>query len=392
MKIPDDDKNVLLVDDEGDIRDVVSMTLMDMGYRVRTAENGEEALALYRQAPAPVVLSDIKMPVLDGIELLRHIKRINSETEVIMITGHGDMQLAIMSLKYEASDFITKPINVDALEMALQRVHERILMRRKLNDYTNSLEQLVREKTELQDHLSSLGLMIGSISHAIKGLMTGLDGGMYLMGKGIEAQDHAKIEEGWQVVKLIVGRIRKLVMDILFYAKKRDLNWERVDVLSIAEEVAQVVAPKMRAQNISFEKRFAPSAGRFAVDAAMVHSALVGILENAVDACSRDTAKPSHSIVFAVDGGRHEVTFTVTDDGIGMDADTREQIFNLFFSSKGKEGTGLGLFVANKVIGQHGGRITVDSTPGSGSRFCINIPKVAVENNAPRQCREKRRS
>ena len=301
MKIPAEDKNVLLVDDEEDIRDVMSLTLTDLGYRVRTAENGQEALALFDAAPAPIVLSDIKMPVLDGIELLQRIKRQNPDTEVIMITGHGDMDLAIMSLKYEATDFITKPINVDALEISLQRVHEKILMRRKLQEYTSNLEQLVREKTELQDHLSSLGLMIGSISHAIKGLLTGLDGGMYLLGKGIESRKDDKIDEGWQVVKMMVERIRKLVMDILFYAKKRDLNWERVGVLSIAEEVAQVVVPKIGDRQIAFEKRFDPAVGRFAVDAGMVHAALVSILENAVDACSKDTAKSDHRIVFAVD-------------------------------------------------------------------------------------------
>jgi FixJ family two-component response regulator len=94
-----------------------------------------------------------------------------------MITGHGDMNLAIRSLKHDATDFITKPINVEALEIALRRAREKITMRRRLQDYTRSLEQLVREKTELQDHLASLGLMIGSISHGMKGLLTSLDGG-----------------------------------------------------------------------------------------------------------------------------------------------------------------------------------------------------------------------
>lgn len=156
-------RSILLVDDEEDIREVVGMSLADIGYTVHTAENGEKALALFRSLIPPIVMTDIKMPGLDGIELLQQIKRENPETEVVMITGHGDMDLAIKSLKYEATDFITKPINVEALEIALKRVHERIIMRRQLKTYTENLEALVREKTELQDHLSSLATNSRSI-------------------------------------------------------------------------------------------------------------------------------------------------------------------------------------------------------------------------------------
>ena len=211
---------ILLVDDEEDIRDVLGVSLADMGYTVHTAENGDQALDIFRKIDPPIVLTDIKMPGMDGLGLLQMIKHENPETEVIMITGHGDMNLAIKSLKFEATDFITKPINDDALEIALRRVQDKIVMKRQLKEYTENLETLVREKTELQDHLSSLGLMIGSISHGIKGLLTGLDGGMYLVDSGFSKQNREQIKEGWETVKLMVERIRKMVLDILFYAKK----------------------------------------------------------------------------------------------------------------------------------------------------------------------------
>ena len=212
---------ILLVDDEPDIRDVLGISLTDMGYEVHAAENGVEALRLFRETDPPVVLTDIKMPGMDGIELLRKIKIENPETEVVMITGHGDMDLAVKSLKHDASDFITKPINVDALEIALKRVEEKITIRRKLREYTENLEALVHEKTELQSHLASLGLMIGSISHGIKGLLTGLDGGLYILGSGVGKNDKAQTTEGLEIVRQIVERIRKMVLDVLFYAKER---------------------------------------------------------------------------------------------------------------------------------------------------------------------------
>jgi YesN/AraC family two-component response regulator len=94
------DTKLLLVDDEEGIRKVLGISLTDLGYQVLTAENGEEALEIFRRETPPIVLTDIKMPVMDGIELLRKIKDENPDTEVIMISGHGDMDLAIKSLKY----------------------------------------------------------------------------------------------------------------------------------------------------------------------------------------------------------------------------------------------------------------------------------------------------
>jgi signal transduction histidine kinase len=367
---------ILLVDDEKDIREILCLSLEDMGYTVFEAENGVEALRVFQEFQPPIILTDIKMPHMDGIELLQKIKHENPEAEVVMITGHGDMDLAIRSLKYEATDFITKPINVDALEISLQRVQEKILIRQKLKEYTENLEKLIREKTELQDHLSSLGLMISSISHGIKGLLTGLDGGMYMLDAGLKQKNEIRINEGWDVVKLMVERIRKMVLDILFYAKERDLKWERIDALSFAEEIVKVMAPKISDHDIEFEKKFDTQIGEFEVDAGYIHSALINILDNAVDACASDSAKKPHKISFCVGQHRNTIDFEVVDNGIGMDPETQDKIFTPFFSAKGEKGTGLGLYIANKIIEQHGGTIAVTSTPGKGTRFKIKIPKI----------------
>ena len=374
------EKTILLVDDERDIREVLNLSLSDMGYQVYEAENGDQALGIFKEVLPAIVLTDIKMPGMDGIELLEKVKRENPEAEVIMITGHGDMDLAIKSLKYKATDFITKPINVDVLEIALQRAMERIVIRQKLREYTESLENLVREKTELQSHLSSLGLMIGSISHGIKGLLTGLDGGMYLLDSGFAKDNQDRIKEGWEIVQLMVEKIRKLIQEILFYAKERDLKWERIDALRFADELAMVVEPKLKGLDIEFVKDFDARIGKFEVDAGYVHSALINILENAVDACTREKAKKSHKVIFGVRQDRKNIIFDVFDNGIGMDRETREKIFTPFFSSKREKGTGLGLFISNKIIEQHGGLIDVKSTVGEGTLFSITIPKMLPES------------
>jgi signal transduction histidine kinase len=365
---------VLLVDDEEDIREVLSLSLQDLGYTVHTADNGQTALDQFESIRPRIVLTDIKMPGMDGIELLQQVKRRDPEAEVVMITGHGDMDLAIRSLKSDATDFITKPINVDALEIALKRVHDKIVMKRQLKDYTASLEALIKEKIELQDHLSSLGLMIGSISHGLKGLLTGLDGGMYLVESGFTKENQDQIKEGWETVKIMVERIRKMVLDILFYAKERHLNWERVDAHSFCSEIAPAVASKVAGKGIEFVPELDESIGEIEIDAGYLHSAIINLIENAVDACMKDTDKDEHKIVFSARKSKGSILFDVFDNGVGMDHDTVEKLFTPFFSSKGRKGTGLGLFISNKIIEQHGGNITVKSTPGQGSLFTIRIP------------------
>lgn len=368
-------KTILLVDDEEDIRETLSLFLTDLGHTVVAAENGIEALALFHKVLPEIVISDIKMPGMDGVELLRRIKQESPETEFIMITGHGDMELAVISFQGQAADFIAKPINVNFLEMALKKVCEKIRSRQMLCEYTENLEKLIREKTELQNHLSSLGLMIGSISHGLKGLLTSLDGGIYLVDSGFVKDNPLQIQEGWQIVKFMVDRIRKMVLDILYYAKERDLMLEPVEILEFAEEIASGIQPKMALQNVTFIRDFDPALGTAVMDPGSIHSALLNILENAMDACLRDAAEKPKQVIFGVKQSPDHILFEITDTGTGMDRETREKLFTLFFSSKGSKGTGLGLFISQKIIAQHGGVIQVASVPGHGSQFIVKIPK-----------------
>jgi signal transduction histidine kinase len=375
QQLPAVEKNLLLVDDEADIREVLSMALTDLGYAVATADSGTTALTLFLKHHPPIVITDIKMPGMDGIELLSRIKEADPDTEVIMITGHGDLDLAIMSLKNQATDFITKPINVDALEIALRRAEERIVLRRQLKAYTERLEKLLQEKAELKDHLSSLGMMIGSISHGIKGLLTSLDGGLYLVESGFARKQEAKVEEGWEIVKRAVESIRKLMLDILFYTKKRDFTFTEIAVESFFQEVAQSIETKLADRKIDFQTRVEKELGRFAVDGDYLRAGLANILENAIDACEQTGAEAACRIEFTVTADAEQVHFQVSDTGVGMDAKTVERLFSVFFSTKGRSGTGLGLFVANQVVEQHGGRITVQSKPGKGTTFRIDVPR-----------------
>ncbi|MGD2036293.1 MAG: response regulator [Desulfobacterales bacterium] len=138
---------LLLIDDEPDILRVLSMSLKADGYKVVAAENGPEGLAAFKKEKPHIVITDIKMPGMDGIEVLKKIKELNADTEVIIITGHGDIENAIEALKHGASDFINKPVRDEALSIALGRAREKFDIRQQLKEYTTDLERKVDAAT-----------------------------------------------------------------------------------------------------------------------------------------------------------------------------------------------------------------------------------------------------
>jgi signal transduction histidine kinase/DNA-binding NarL/FixJ family response regulator len=231
---------------------------------------------------------------------------------------------------------------------------------------------------DLQNNLSFLGLMIASISHSIKGVLSGLDAGVYTLEKAIAAQDEAGTQEGLVLVKHMAERIRKITLDILFYAKDRELNRSQVDLRHFATEIVSTVAPRFTRPGISLVTDIDDCAGEAEIDSGLLKAAMVNILENAVDACLADgKGKSDHRVLLKVQCGPEAIGISVEDNGIGMSPEQLKQLFTVFYSTKGLRGTGLGLFIADKIVRQHGGDMVVESSPGQGSRFCIRLPILA---------------
>jgi len=242
-------QKILLVDDEEGIRRVLDISLTDIGYQVFTAGDGVEALEVFKKQRPPIVLTDIKMPGMDGIELLKEIKEENPDTEVIMITGHGDMDLAIESLKLDATDFITKPINDEVLEIALKRAHEKISLKSQLKEYTENLEQLVEEKTKQlveAERLAAVGQTVAGMAHAIKNITGGLTGGAFVLEKGFELDNQKYLGQGWDMIKGNVAKIKHLALDLLNYAKERAPDYQLCDPNKPLEEVYELLLARAR--------------------------------------------------------------------------------------------------------------------------------------------------
>jgi PAS domain S-box-containing protein len=234
----------------------------------------------------------------------------------------------------------------------------------------------ITELRQLQSRLASLGLLVGSVSHGIKGLLSALDGGIYLMDTGFKKDKQDRVQQGFEIVRRNLERMRGMVMNVLYYAKDREMLWQPIDLSEIVSSVEQVLASRARQLGVELRVRVPDGGGAFEADHNAVHAMLVNLMENSLDACRLDSAKPQHAVSLdaALDGD--SVVFAIADNGIGMDQETREKAFSLFFSSKGAEGTGLGLFIAHKIIVSHGGSIALESEPGRGTRFAVRLPRV----------------
>jgi signal transduction histidine kinase len=158
----------------------------------------------------------------------------------------------------------------------------------------------VTQLRELQANLANLGLMVSTLSHDLKGSLTGLDAGLYMIDSGFYRDMPGRIEEGLDTARLMVERIRKLVSDILYYAKERDLKPETVDLLQFAGTVAANVEMKVRGADIQFNPQFPESSVEMVMDADLMRTALYNLIDNAVEACIDSPAPVQHRIDFLV--------------------------------------------------------------------------------------------
>jgi signal transduction histidine kinase len=375
-------KKTLLVDDEPGILKVLSISLADRGYCVFTAESGEQALKIFEEKRPAIVLTDIKMPGMDGIDLLRKIKEESPNTEVIMVTGHGDMELAVQSLKHAASDFITKPIDDDALDVALKRAGEKIAIREKLEAYTQNLEKLVQEKTERLlevERLATVGQTVAGIAHAIKNITAGLRGGMFVLEKGIQLDNKEYLSQGWEMVRGNVKKVQNMAMDLLNYSKEREPEYQWCDPNLPAEEVYALMIPQAETNGIAFRAELQKDLPNAWLDPEAIHRALLNLVTNAFDACTDiSCSNKSGSVLLRSSKVKGwAVEYQIADNGCGMDEQTRKRLFQTFFTTKGSKGTGLGLMIAKKIVDEHGGLMDVSSKEGGGSTFTVRLPKRA---------------
>jgi PAS domain S-box-containing protein len=240
----------------------------------------------------------------------------------------------------------------------------------------------ITEVKELQRELTFMGRTIAVMAHRIKNILMGLEGGIFVVNTGMEEDDQEVISKGWVMIERNVAKISRIVRDLLYCSKDREMIRESIDPAIIVGSVYDLFSGRALKDGLDLKLEMAESmpVGDFDQDA--LHSMITNLVTNAFDACLTDPTegKEQHWIIIRSWWGDDEkYHFEVEDNGPGIPGSDGECVFEEFFSTKGREGTGLGLLVAHKVVEEHGGTITYISAEGEGTTFRAVIPGKVTE-------------
>jgi signal transduction histidine kinase len=372
---------ILIIDDDEMIRLSLSDMLEDHGYEIFTAPDGTKGLQTYRDARPDVVLLDQRMPGIGGIETLAGIKTFDPEAQVIFITGHAEVTVAVEAIKHGAYDFILKPVTPDRLLTTIARAIQRL-----------RLERQNRELLIQQSKMAALGEMIGFITHQWKQPINAIG----LIAQDIEdAYVHGQMDAGYMKTSIsdILGQINFMSNTMndfrdFFRPSRKSAVF---DAAQAVKETLSLLSDHIKKSGIAIELNIGgPDAGIGCFDlrghANEFKQVLLNILNNARDAIlsARDAgiipsgAPGKISINLSRPAGR--VVIAVADNGGGIAAGAAQKIFEPYFTTKGpQQGTGIGLHISKVIIeNRMGGRIEVGNT-GDGAAFTLNLPDAGGE-------------
>lgn len=396
---PEDSWTILVIDDEPDVREIMAISLEDAGYKTLSAPDGETGLTLLETQGPQILITDIKMPGMSGLDVLKKARLIRPETQVIVTTGFADIKKAITALQHDASDFITKPVDDTTLHLALKRAMERYQNQKELADYTRLLEQTVlnQEKILHQEKMMSMGRLAASMVHEINNPLSGILNYITLMIRlvekpGWDGAEQNRFKEYLTIVYQETRRCADLVSGLLQFSRKSSLQFGPVDICELIEYSRMLCHHRLELADILLEITCDPKIPKVSGDINQLQQCVINLIFNAIDAIERKhhaasdmiekpslSARPAGRIRINADRetADHQICIRVADDGKGIFPEDLPRIFEPFYTTKPDgHGVGLGLSTVYGIIEHHNGIITVDSVPGQGACFTIRLPAV----------------
>ena len=368
--------HILLVDDEESFRLPLSKRLAKRGFVVEQAADGKQCLALLGDKRIDVVVLDVKMPGMSGIDVLQSIKNKYPGLEVILLTGHATTASGVEGIKSGAFDYLTKPIELDQLVNKITQAHEKIIRlaaEHKEAEYRKKIEQ----QMVATERLASLGTLAAGVAHEINNPLAIISESTGWM-RQLLARDELKgmlrradFEKALDKVEKSVERARRITHQLLSFVRKTDSTFSQLDLTGLIDETVQFLEHETKKRGIKIIRKTASASASVWSDPYRIRQALVNLLTNAVQAIGTEG-----EITLAVEDSADHTAITVSDNGPGIPGENLARIFEPFFSTKSPgEGTGLGLFVTRGIIEKLGGTVTVESEVGKGASFCVRLPK-----------------
>jgi signal transduction histidine kinase len=223
-----------------------------------------------------------------------------------------------------------------------------------------------------RERLAATGQTVASLSHSVKNILQGMRGGADVVEIGLRKDSLVEVKKGWGILQRNLDKVQTLTMNMLAFSKPRVPSYELTSLPHVLQECLELVNKAAKDRKVTLLKEVDSGQPPVPIDADGIHQAVLNLLMNAIDAC-----EPSRGVVTLnshYDPVAQETTIEVQDNGMGIKPEDMEHIFQVFYSTKGQRGTGLGLAVTKKIIEEHGGTIQVLSKPDHGSTFRIRLP------------------
>ncbi len=359
------DNRILIVDDEAPSRDLCKIFLESDGYEVETCGLAQKAIALLQLKRFDLVLTDLSMPDLDGVELVKQVKYHYPSTNVIIMTAYGSVASAVESMRSGAYDYITKPFPRDLLLATIRRCLESHNLKREISKMQTELLQ--------KERLAAVGSMAGAIAHRMRNPLSIIQMcAQYLEGHLSSNPEHLQI---LQAIEEKVKVLEQLTRDFVEYSRASRIRKSPERVEKLADEVIKNCDARCKIQGVEIIRRYQPQLPAIQVDADLIREVITNIIDNALEAM-----KGPGKILVAVDLDRtlKNILLTITNSGGVLSPDLEEKIFEPFFTTK-ETGMGLGLAIVKQVIEGHAGQIKAAGDPKTNTTsFRVLLP-IRVE-------------
>ncbi len=235
------------------------------------------------------------------------------------------------------------------------------------------------EKEKLSaERLAAVGQTVAGLAHGIKNLVIALEGGMYMLGTGIQKGDIDRLQKGMDQLNRNIERIATFVKTFLRFARGREIQARMNDPADLIREVVDMYAAKAAENRVELISDIQKDVRAAPFDYEAMIECLTNLVDNAIDACRTAPDGQPHHVWIRLHEEEGVIGLEVSDDGCGMDEEVKSKVFTTFFTTKGLSGTGLGLLMANKTVREHGGKIFMQSRPQEGTTFRIVLPRLRL--------------
>ncbi len=367
---------LLLVDDEDGFREAIARRLAKRGISPLQAASGEACLVLLDKTPMDVVVLDVRMPGMNGLETLRVIKKRFDNTQVILLTGNVAVADGIEGIKSGAFDYLTKPVEIDHLFNKINQAYDMIQLeeeKRQQQEYRDKLEKKMVDT----ERLAALGTMSTGIAHEINNPLAIINEAAGFIKQILDAPDMESLPQRQGLLMALgkietsVKRASRITHQLLGHVKKQGPRFACVDMTLLVLETLALLKGEIKHKQVNIHWKTPQKEFMLISDAYQIRQVLVNLVSNAIHALH-----PNGTISLSIHETPVFTVFGIEDDGVGILPANLGKIFDPFFTTKSfDQGTGLGLFVVHKIISGLGGEIDVESQPGRGTGFIIKLPR-----------------